>query len=218
MDIIDLSHIVSSDIPVYPGTEAPTFNAACSIAQDGFLEKKMTLFSHVGTHLDAPAHIIQGAKTLDQFPVDRFFGEACLIKPVLAENKKINLDSLEPFEKLIRESDFVLFHTGWSQYWGKDRYFSGFPVLSVEAASWLTGFSLKGIGVDMISVDENGSEDFTIHKILLEQELIIVENLARLETLDTKRFLFSCFPIKFKEADGSPVRAVAIVHEKMEKE
>jgi arylformamidase len=66
MNVIDLSHPFSEDMPVYPGTESPEIVEACTITGHGFAEKRLRLFSHTGTHLDAPAHILSGAVTLDR--------------------------------------------------------------------------------------------------------------------------------------------------------
>lgn len=68
-ELIDLTHPIASNMPVYPGTEPPVLITGCTIDESGFLEKKITLYSHTGTHVDAPAHLIKGAKTLDRLPI-----------------------------------------------------------------------------------------------------------------------------------------------------
>ena len=80
----------------------------------------------------------------------------------------------------------------------------------MEAAKWLCHFKLKGVGVDAISVDEINSNHFPIHHILLKNDTVIIENLKNLDLIAVIPFIFSCFPLKFEEADGSPVRAVAL--------
>jgi kynurenine formamidase len=104
-----------------------------------------------------------------------------------------------------------LLSTGWSRYWGDKKYFSDYPVLTIEAAQWLNRFDLKGLGVDTISVDKADSKEFPIHKVFFQNDTILVENLANLETLTCRQFFFSCFPLSFDKADGSPVRAVAFI-------
>ena len=151
---------------VYPGTEPPEFIAACTKEKDGFVEKKITLYSHTGTHMDAPAHILPGTKTLDEFPASHFGGQAVVLD--VTADRTINKAALEQFEPLIKESEFVLLYTGWSKYWGYEQYFADFPVLSAEASRWLSNFDLKGIGVDAISVDKVGTTEYTNHKIFLE--------------------------------------------------
>ena len=76
MAIIDLSHFLEADMPLYPGKELPVFEERASIEMDGYREKKIALCSQTGTHMDAPAHIIAGAKTLDQLLVETFCGDA----------------------------------------------------------------------------------------------------------------------------------------------
>ena len=79
MNLIDLTHPISEDMPVYPGTEPPVIVTGCTVAEDGFFEKKITLFSHTGTHIDAPAHLLEDGRTLDYFPVDRYVGPAIVL-------------------------------------------------------------------------------------------------------------------------------------------
>jgi len=209
MEFIDLTHVIKPGMTVFPGTESPVFEVGSSIETEGFAEKRITMFSHTGTHMDAPAHIIPGARTLDEFPVDRFAGKACVVDVSGVEAGKIELDELEARSEAIRESDFVIFRSGWSRYWRSDQYFRDFPVLSPEAARRLVEADIKGVGIDMISVDEVDSTEFAVHNILLGADLVIVENLTNLETLPDSLFSFYCFPLKIEEADGSPVRAVA---------
>lgn len=206
MSIIDLTHTLSPDMPVYPGTEPPVFLAGCTLEADGFLEKEITFFSHTGTHIDAPAHLVAGGKTLDRFGAGHFVGEALLVD---VKPPQIGLDLLTPYEKQIGKADFLILRTGWSRRWGRQDYFEDFPVLTVDAARWLTGQGLKGIGIDAISFDAVSTSDYAVHKTLLGADIILVENLAHLEALLKSTFRFICLPLKIREADGSPARAVA---------
>jgi len=209
MNVIDLTHVIQPGMTVFPGTEPPVFEVGSSIETDGFEEKKITMFSHTGTHMDAPAHIIAGGRKLDQFPIDRFTGKACVVDVSSVEGGKIDVNAVEARAEALREADFVIFRSGWSRYWDSEQYFRGFPVLSPEAAQWLVDAGIKGVGIDMISVDEVDSTDFAVHNILLGADLVIIENLTNLEALPDLLFSFYCFPLKIEQADGSPVRAVA---------
>lgn len=211
MRVIDLSHTMTPDMPVYPGTEQPRFQQVCSFEEMGCIEKKITMFSHTGTHMDAPAHIIQGGSTLNQFPIDQFHGTAWVLNVGKEEPGVIGMETLASNEEMIRRIDFLLIRTSWTRFWGKEQYFSGYPVLSKEAARYLCEFDLKGIGMDAISFDEAASLDFYVHKLLLGRNNVLIENLTNLELLPDIPFLFSCFPLKFEESDGSPVRAVAML-------
>jgi len=210
MNIIDLSHTISPGMPVYPGDDPPVFTNRAAINEDGFVEKGITLGSHVGTHIDAPAHIIPYAPTLDRMPIDRFMGQGSVIDLTGLENPTIDIFFLKPYEPLFKTSEFILLYTGWSRFWGQEKYLRDYPILSIESALWIRSFELKGIGLDALSVDEVEAVDLPIHKILLER-MSIVENLTNLDKLPKTGFIFSCLPLKLENADGSPVRAVAII-------
>ncbi len=205
--IIDLSYLIHPDMPVFPGTPKPKFDNAFQIAQHGFAEKVMTLATHTGTHMDAPAHIIPGGKTLDNYPVSCFSGTGCKF----TAHRNIKPADLEALSPILEKSDFLLIETGWPKYWGSASYFQSFPVLTEQAAEYLAGMNLKGVGVDAISVDPADSTGIPVHKILLKAEILIIENLTNLDQLPESGFLFNAFPLSIKNADGSPVRAVGMV-------
>ena len=167
------------------------------------------MYSHTGTHMDAPGHILAGAKTLDSFEVGHFVGLAHLVDVSACTDGRIGVEVIEANAAAICGKAFVIFRSAWSRFWGKDAYFRGFPVLTEEAALRLCDFSLHGIGLDMISVDRVGDDAFPVHKILFRRGLVVVENLAGLEALPPT-FIFSCMPLRMPSSDGSPVRAAAI--------
>jgi kynurenine formamidase len=210
MKIYDLSHIICNDMPIYPGTEKPEILNAMTIEKNGFAEKKLSFYSHVGTHIDAPGHMIEAGDTLDQFKADKFFGRACRID-VPQDSKKIELPLLKKNKELLEKTDFVLFNTGWNSHWNSEKYFKDFPTLSADAAEYLCSFPFKGIGFDTISADCCNSHNLPIHKIILSHKKIIIENLTNLSSVPQNSFHFSCLPLKIANADGCPVRAVAIL-------
>ncbi|HTY00472.1 MAG TPA: cyclase family protein [Bacteroidota bacterium] len=210
MTILDLSHAIMQGMPVYPGTDPPRIEDAAVIQHEGYAEKLVSMFTHTGTHMDAPAHILPEGKTLDQFPVDQFFGPGFVVD-VADSPPEVSVDKLRGFEEKFRNCEFLLLHTGWHRKWGSEGYYGNFPVLSIEAATWLGGFGFKGIGIDAISVDPVGSTELPVHRVLLAHNMIIVENLTGIDRLVGKEFLFCCMPLKIERADGSPVRAVAFL-------
>ena len=211
MTIVDLTHVIRPRMPVYPGTEPPEFSPSCTISQHGFAENKITFYSHTGTHMDAPAHIIRGGATLDQLPIDRFCGQACVVDVTLAGGRTVDIAALQPAEDLMQNVDFVLLRTGWSDLWHEAGYFEGYPLLTPTAAEWIGAFGLKGLGVDMISVDREGSTRLPIHRIFLGRDILIIENLTNLKALPSGVFSFWCLPLKIEKGEGAPVRAVAMV-------
>jgi arylformamidase len=197
-------------MPSYPGTPGPEVHPFATIEEHGFAEQLLTFSSHVGTHVDLPSHILPEKFFPDVFSASQFAGSGMVIEVRCAPGELISIEQLMPFCERIRASEFLLLCSGWSGYWGIPGYFEGYPVLSAAAARWLTGFALKGLGVDMISVDETGSVDLPIHNILLQHGMILIENLTGLSSLLHHDFLFCCFPLKIAGAEASPVRAVAL--------
>ncbi len=211
LEVVDLTHTVSPGMPCYPGTEPPVFCDACTLKNNGFAEKKIEFYSHTGTHMDAPAHILDGGHTLDHFEVGRFVGSGTVLDLTGLQGTEIQVEDLEPFYGKIEGQDFVLLYTGWSRVWGWDSYYEDYPVLSIDAAQWLAGFRPKGVGVDVMSVDSMDSEAFPVHRVFMERDIVVIENLTNLERLLGREFLLCCLPLKIAGGDGAPVRAVALI-------
>jgi kynurenine formamidase len=206
MKIYDLSHKLNNQSPVYPGIQQPEFIPATQIETHGYRETHFRFHSHLGTHIDAPAHMIADGSTLDQLAIDQFCGQALIIKTPTKKN--IDIDILAGLEFEISKCDFVLFNTGWSKFWGSPAYFGNFPVLTTEATAFLLQFSLNGIGFDHISADSMDSKDYQNHYAILGKNMIIIENLIFPDGFAENSGEFSCFPLPYENADGSPVRAV----------
>ncbi len=212
MKIIDLTHTIEPGMPVYPGTEPPVIRRANTIETDGFLEHKITMFSHTGTHIDAPSHILKNGRTLDAYNAEFFIGTGYILDTRKGNGREITKELLIKHGDVIKESDFLLINTGWSNNWGGDTYFSGYPVLDTDAAVWLSEHTrLRGIGIDAISFDSETGNDFPVHNILLGAGKLLIENLTNLENLGQNKFRFLCLPLKTRQADGAPVRAVALI-------
>jgi len=201
--------MIQENMPVYPGTKPPEIKIETTIGANGFEERLITMFSHTGTHMDAPCHIIEGGKSLSDYDISDYTGKGVLID--VRGMETVALSYIKGYEKELQEADFAVLHSGWSTRWGQDRYFNGFPVLANDAALYLAKSGLKGVCVDMISVDSVDTVDFTNHKIFFSHEMLIIENLANLNMLEGKDFVISSIPLHIARGDGSPVRAFAIV-------
>lgn len=209
MTIIDLSHeIASGDLGL--SGETPQLINVKGINTDGYAMTRISMHSHTGTHIDAPSHMIAGAKSLTDFPLSKFQGRAMVVNCKQYIKQEIPLSYLKNFKDSLNDSEFIILNSGWYKKWNTPGYFDHYPVLSEEAALWLTNFKLKGIGLDMISIDPIQSQTVPIHKIMLSQEILIIENLNNLDAVASNSFIFQSFPIKYSGIDGSQVRAVAI--------
>ena len=215
--LIDLSHLLNEEMTIYPDTFHPKFEVISAVEKDGYAELKMTMVLHTGTHIDAPCHMFKNGKSIDQFSLDKFVGNAIVIP--CQDKEEITLEFLQTFEDKIAQVEFILFFTGWQDKWNTPAYFDDSPTPTVEAAKWLTKFNLKGIGFDSFSVDKIISahivtpENLPNHHILLGKEILLIENLTNLDKLPDCLFTIQCFPLKVENADGSPVRAIAMISE-----
>ena len=211
--VIDLTHIIREDMPVYPGTESPILATVNTYEPDFFKESKVTMYTHTGTHADPPAHIFAGRTTLDQFPPEQFLGRALVIDcRDLQAGQFITMDHIRKYEKKAEQADFLLFNLGWYQFWGTDAYYGNYPCMDMEVLDYIIAGNYKGIGVDAISIDP--INDLTRHrKLFRNKDLINIENLKDLDLCGDDLFWFSCFPLKLADCDGSPVRAVAYFDE-----
>ena len=149
MKIIDLTHTISEDMPVYPGTEPPMLKPANTYEKDGFRETLLSLYSHTGTHVDPPAHLFADRTTLDALPIEQFAGKALVIDCTrLAEGEAIRMNELEQagIEKA-ETADFLLFHLGWDKRWGTDSYFGDYPCIDDEVLRFIlrTGKDRKSV-------------------------------------------------------------------------
>jgi kynurenine formamidase len=210
MKVTDLTHTIHFDMPMFPGTEQPILQRVNTVENDDFREVKIIMSSHTGTHIDAPAHMLEDGNFLDDFHVEKFIGSAAILDFSNDDTNLIDLGKLKFYEEKIKKVEFIIIKTGWSKFWGNKRYFEDFPSLSEEGAMWLSKFNLKGIGVDAISIDSINSTTFEIHKILMVKNIIIIENLTNLDVISNEYFTLSIMPLKNQKADGSPVRAVSI--------
>ncbi len=208
--ILDLSHPIAPGMSLFPGTPGPGISPISGLAADGYLEHSLLLTTHTGTHLDAPAHILAGGAAVSDLPLDRFAGPALLLD-VRGRGPAITSEVLEPFLPRLAGKEFALLHTGWGRKWGDPAYLAGWPLLTGGAAQMLADLPLKGVGVDALSLDEAGSRELPIHRLLLGKGVVIIENLADLDLLPRPEFNFLCLPLPLPGADGSPVRAAALL-------
>ena len=214
MPHVDLSRPIRPGMPAYPGAPDVRFDRVADYPADGYRERELTFVSHTGTHLDAPAHMVPGADTLDQFSVDHFIGPACVLDVTdLSPGGAIGPDRLDGIAEELAGAAFLLVRTGFAAKWGTPAYFEGIPVFAPAAARRLAGSAesnggaLRGVGLDVISVDPVGAESFPVHHVLLGAGLVIAENLADLSPLPASGFEFACPPLPLADADGAPCRA-----------
>lgn len=207
MKVIDLTHVIHEDMQVFPGTEPPRLTVGNTIEKDGFRETALFLYSHTGTHMDTPAHMLEGAAELDKLPVSTFCGKAAVI-PCKGQ---ITMAEINAYRDMADKAEFIIFHTGQDALWGKEEYFDA-PVPEAEVIQYAIDTGKKGVGIDCMSVDPM---DWPMpnHFMLFGAGMVIVENLCNLGEASGRMVDFFALPLKYRDSDGAPVRAVAILSE-----
>jgi len=200
MSYVDLSHQISADTPVYPGDPKVEIKSAGVLSNDGFADSILILGTHVGTHIDAPAHMIDGGATLDSYAIDRFISKAICI------DVRDGFDALETHN--LKDIFAIFFYTGTSARYTNKSYWKDYPVIPESALRYLLKSEIKTIGIDAGSVDNQ--QDFPIHKQLLLNDILIIENLTNLDQVTGKVFEYTALPLNVA-LDGAPCRVIAKV-------
>jgi arylformamidase len=111
----------------------------------------------------------------------------------------------------IKEKDTVIFSTGWeNQIKQKDNYVRNNPGLSKDAAEYLADKKVNAIGIDCPSIDIGINTSLIVHKTLLSNEILVIENLCNLYKFTNGKFRLLATPLKLAGASGSPIRAIGI--------
>ena len=214
MKIIDLTLTISEKIPTFPGSPQPNFINWESIEKDGYNLELLFLSTHTGTHIDAPYHFVKKGQKIDQIVTKRLVTEAVLIKIRKGSDQAITKTDIEKFEKKfgkIDDGSTIIFHTGWQKNLNKKSYFLKNPGLAVSAAKYLASKKINLVGIDSPSIDLGKDEKFSVHHVLAKSDILIVENLANLDKINSEEYHLIVAPLKLRNATGSPVRAMALV-------
>lgn len=170
---------------VYPGDLAPSFERAQRIsAGDACNLTNISLCAHNGTHIDAPCHFVDGAKAIEDVPLEKCVGEAYVVEL----SGKIDRQTLK---KAIPNGC-------------KRLLIKGDIDLEIGAAELLSEKGIHLIGVEAQSVGYA-----PIHTEILRNEIVILEGIVLREVPAGKYFL-SAAPIKLGGSDGAPTRAFLI--------
>ena len=206
MNIVDLSLPISAEMP---GVEIST---ARRLEEDGWNATTLSLYSHCGTHMDAPRHFLADGKTLDEQDLAAVVGPAMIVDLSPATPKQlITVDDMRAVADDVQPGSRILFRTDWHQRFGTPEYRDELPRISLELAKWLVEKQVALIGVEPPSVaDVNNKEELTeVHQTLFHGNVVIVEGLANLDQITQPTVLFVALPMNIEGGDGSPVRAIA---------
>ncbi|MDO5040004.1 cyclase family protein [Clostridium sp.] len=208
MQIYDLTHYLEDNMTSYSEEEGYFKKESSTIDKEGYNVLKISLSSHTGTHMDFPRHVFSDGKFLDYFNVEDLIGRAYMIN--CKERNIIDLKFILKYKEEIEECEYLILNTGYEKYWNDKKYFLNYPRLSYEASRFLSNIrTLKGIGIDCISIDCEDDEKLINHKNLLKNNKLIIENLCGLDKINSN-FKIIIAPLKIKSGDGAPCRVYGI--------
>jgi arylformamidase len=204
MRIHDITVPLSPELPVYPGDSPVTIAPWTSIADgDAANVARITLCTHSGTHLDAPRHFNQNGLSVDNIPLEILIGKALVVE--ISGMKEIGRQDLERLP--LRGAERLLLKTDNTALWKEEADFNEHYVsLSLQAAQYVVESGVKLLGIDYISV-ESVEGDGSVHRMLLDGGVLILEG-VNLTDVAPGEYELICLPLKVKDGDGAPVRAI----------
>ena len=233
-ELVDLSHAYDQQTIFWPTADGFRLHKdAEGVTPAGYYyaANSFSTSEHGGTHLDAPVHFAQGKQSVDQIPLERFFGPAVVVD--VTKQSEGNADyqvTVDDLERADRESgpmtaeSIVLLRTGFSNRWPDASKYLGtaergatavpklhFPGLHPDAAKWLVEKGVRAVGIDTASIDYGQSTLFESHRILYGSNLPAFENLTALDRLPSRGAFIVALPMKIGGGSGAPLRAVAIL-------
>lgn len=206
MRLIDVTRPIVSGMTVWPGDEAVLVERTSSISDGSMVNiSQVRMGVHTGTHVDAPLHFIDHGRSIDEVDTSLFSG---WVHVVDARGKEI-IRTEHITHLVFREEKAVFFRTSYSDKTLNGHFDKNYTGLSIEAARYLLDHGIRVIGTDALSIERFGEEDFSVHKTLLRNDVLIVEGLC-LSNVVPGRYRYICMPLLLKGSDGSPARVILI--------
>ncbi len=213
MRVIDISVTLKSlrdGMHVYPG-DVPYFtNPEKTIHKDGMRLSRLEMGSHNGTHVDVPAHYIEGGVETEVLPLNLLVGPAWVADLTgVPEGMGITVEHLEgamPDTSVER----LLLKTRNSALWHRDYFQPRFVFLTPEAAEWLVQQGVRSVGIDYLSIEKFAGQSKAAHLAILSANGLIMEGLDLSEAEGQREYTLVFLPLKAPGLDGAPARAVLL--------
>lgn len=226
----DLTHVFATDMPTY-GDEKPNrenFQPPAPVGEFGFYNNRWTFTEHVGTHMDAPGHVIGGGRLSPDITAAELMAPAVVIdirrKAARDPNAVVTVEDVMAFERRhgrIPRGAAVLMNSGWAARWNDgdlafrgtqrlDEFPFNFPGFDAEACELLiTRRDIVGVGVDTLSTDPGDSTTFPVHEVLGRADRWGLEALANLDSMPPRGAMLFVGLVPWEEGSGGPCRVLA---------
>jgi len=227
--VLDLTHTISEKSPNWEGSAKSPYSASnlSQIEKDGYFTRNISLPEHFSTHIDAPAHFVRGAWTVDQIPPTRLIGPLVVLdvtaKVKQSPDYRVSAEDIAAWEQAHGEipgGAIVMVQTGWSEHWNSMKDYRHadaagalhFPGYSLDAARFLVeSRNVVGLGIDTLSVDYGPAKDFPVHHYTAAHGVYHLENVADLWRVPATGSIVMVAPAKLEGGSGGPVRILALV-------
>lgn len=209
MPIYDVTVPVSNELPAWPSDPAVEITDFRTLSSgDGANVSMLNFGAHTGTHVDAPAHFIEGAAKVESLSLDALIGEATVIE-VPEDARAIDEEFVQ--KHYVSGTERVLFKTRNSAFWSEadPQFHTDFTYLDLPAAKWLVEQGIKLVGIDYLSIEKYASEKHETHLALLSRGVVILEGL-NLTGIAAGKYELICLPLRLRSTlgDGAPARVV----------
>lgn len=205
--IHDISLPIYGGMIVYPGDPEVAMEKASSMEDgDSSNVSVLTMGTHTGTHVDPPRHMIMGGKTVDRLSLEALIGR-CFVCDMRGRSY-IDSNALEG-AAINHYCGRVLFRTDNSDMWGDSVFHKDYTYLTPDGADWLVEKGIKLVGIDYLSVEQFHSGHHGAHLRLLNADVVIIEGID-LRSIEQGEYQLVCLPLRIKDGDGSPARAILI--------
>ena len=210
---IDLSHMLSDELPTVPFFPKPRFGRIMSQPQHPMNVTEIQMVVHLGTHVDAPIHFFSDGPAFHEIPLDRLHGKGVVWRIEKEDYGVIDAVDFERARPRLDAGDMLAIDTGWSRHYGTPRY-DRHPSLSVAAAEWLVAHKIKLLAVDFVTPDlavnrRASGFDWPVHHVLLSRGVLVSEHVTNLASLAGEAVEFMFLALNVKDADGAPARVLA---------
>jgi kynurenine formamidase len=223
--LCDLTHPLTTGLPMFVPGEAPSRRTAATIEQDGYYLQEWRVFEHTGTHVDAPGHFAPGGRLAPELRIDELVTPAVVIdistRAADEPDTVVTIDDVRAHEQRhgrIPDDAAVFMDAGWGSRIGDPEAYRGadaagtlhFPGFAADTCEWLLEHRrIRSLGVDTLSLDPGVSTTFDAHLLLAGADRYGLENLAHLDRIPPAGATVAVGLIPFEEGSGGPARVFA---------
>jgi arylformamidase len=206
-NIHDISVMLDEETVIYPGDTLFRREITGTLEDNSYALSRLTLSAHFGTHIDMPSHFIKGGAAIEDFPASRFILPARVVE--IRGGVAVQPSDVENIG--IRAGEAVLFKTRNSEsgICACGKFTKDYVYISSGAARICAESGAGIVGLDYVTIEEYGNEDFPAHRELLGRGVPVLEGIDLRGVLPGE-YVLICLPLKIRGCEASPVRAVLV--------